>query len=62
MGILWRFLVLSLGGWFLAGFIFAHRLPNPLPAEWVSASIATCLALAWLWQYWSKSRKNGLQP
>jgi hypothetical protein len=61
LGLLWRYLVLNIAVWFLAGLVLGHDLPRPLPAKWVAASVGVSFALAWLWERWSRMRKNRAQ-
>lgn len=62
MGTIWRFVVLLLIGWFLAGLILGHHLPSPIPTDWVATSVVASIALAWLWSAWSANRKKRAQP
>jgi len=61
LGLLWRFLVLWIAVWFLAGLVLGHDLPRPLPDKWMAAFFGVSFGLAWLWERWSRMRKNGAQ-
>lgn len=63
MGILWRFIVLFLVCWFTLGFFgyTPRSLSQEMYTELNGGALAISLVLAWLWQIWSRSRKNGPQ-
>jgi hypothetical protein len=59
LAIIWRFLVVFVGIWSVAGFVDGfvagigggHHIPRPIPHEWLAVSLFVSLLLASVWYH-----------
>jgi hypothetical protein len=70
LAISWRFLVVFVGIWavaglvdgFIAGIGGGHHIPRPIPHDWLVASLFASLLLASVWYHWRTGTSARSQP